>query len=69
LKDKTLLSRSTFSEAENQLPPDQFTRIHRSYIVAVNKIDKLERHQVTIGKVAIPVGEAYSQNLQVKFNR
>jgi DNA-binding LytR/AlgR family response regulator len=69
LKDKTLLSRSTFSEADNQLPSDQFIRIHRSYIVAVNKIDKLERHQVTIGKVTIPVGEAYSQSLQARFNR
>jgi two-component system LytT family response regulator len=69
LKDKTILSRSTFSEAENQLPPEQFARIHRSYIIAVNKIDKLERQQVTIGKVTIPVGEAYSQNLQARFNR
>jgi len=69
LRDKTLLSRSTFSEAESQLPSDTFVRIHRSYIVAFNKIDKLERHQVTIGKVTIPLGEAYSQNLQAKFNR
>jgi two-component system LytT family response regulator len=69
LKDKTLLSRLTFSEAENLLPSDQFIRIHRSYIVAVNKIDKLERHQVTIRKLSIPVGEAYSQNLQTKFTK
>jgi two-component system, LytTR family, response regulator len=69
LKDKTLLSRLTFSEAESQLPSEQFIRIHRSFIIAVNKIDKLERHQVTIGKVTIPVGEAYSQNLQAKFNK
>lgn len=69
LKDKTLLSRSTFSEAENQLPSDQFIRIHRSYIVAISKIDKLERHQVTIGKQTIPVGEAYSQNLQARFSK
>jgi len=69
LKDKTLLSRSTFSEAENQLPSEHFIRIHRSYIVALNKIDKLERYQVTIGKVTIPVGDASGQNLQAKFSR
>jgi DNA-binding LytR/AlgR family response regulator len=69
LRDKTLLSRSTFSEAESQLPSDVFARIHRSYIVALNKIDKLERHQVTIVKTTIPVGEAYSQNLQARFNK
>jgi two-component system, LytTR family, response regulator len=63
LKDQNLLSRSTFNEAIHLLPPDRFIRIHRSYIVAVSKIDKAERHQVTINKTKIPVGEAYSQNL------
>ena len=63
LKDKNLLSRSTFSEIANMLPQDRFIRVHRSYIVAINKIDKLERHQVTIYKAKIPVGEAFSQNL------
>lgn len=63
LKDKSILSRSTFTEATNLLPADKFVRIHRSYIIAVSKIDKVERHQVTIGSIKIPVGEAYSQNL------
>jgi two-component system, LytTR family, response regulator len=63
LKDKTILSRSTFAEAAALLPADRFVRVHRSYLVAINKIDKVERHQVTVGKVKIPVGEAYSQNL------
>ena len=63
LKDRNLLSRSTFSEATSLLPVDKFIRVHRSYIVAVSKIDKVERHQVTINKTQIPVGEAYSQNL------
>jgi DNA-binding LytR/AlgR family response regulator len=63
LKDKNLLSRSTFAEAASGLPSDKFVRVHRSYLVALDKIDKVERHQVTVGKVKIPVGEAYSQNL------
>jgi two-component system LytT family response regulator len=63
LKDKNILSRSTFAEAASGLPSDKFVRVHRSYLVALDKIDKVERHQVTIGKVKIPVGEAYSQNL------
>jgi len=63
LKDKTILSRSTFIEAINLLPADRFIRIHRSYMVAVNKIDKAERHQVTINHLKIPVSEAYSQSL------
>jgi two-component system, LytTR family, response regulator len=62
-KDKPLLSRSTFIEAINLLPADKFVRIHRSFVVAINKIDKVERHQVTIKGKTIPVSEAYSQNL------
>ena len=63
LKDKTILSRSTFIEAINLLPPDKFVRVHRSYLVAKNKIDKIERSQVSVNKTSIPVSEAYSDNL------
>ena len=63
LRDKSLLSRSTFIEAINLLPPEKFVRVHRSYVVAINKIDKVERNQVTINKIAIPVSEAYNDNL------
>jgi DNA-binding LytR/AlgR family response regulator len=63
LKDKIILSRSTFIEAINLLPPDKFVRVHRSYLVAKNKIDKIERTQVTVNKTNIPVSEAYSDNL------
>ena len=63
LKDKNILSRSTFIEAMNLLPPEKFVRVHRSYLVAINKIDKVERNQVTINKMAIPVSEAYNDNL------
>ncbi|QHT68554.1 response regulator transcription factor [Rhodocytophaga rosea] len=63
LKDKKILSRSTFVEAINLLPTDKFVRVHRSYLVAINKIDKAERHQVTINNTKIPLSEAYRQNL------
>src|SRR5687768_16419924 len=63
LKDKNILSRSTFIEAISLLPMDKFVRIHRSFVVALSKIDKVERHQVTIGSTKIPVSEAYYQNL------
>jgi two-component system, LytTR family, response regulator len=63
LKDKNILSRSTFLEVVNLLPADKFVRIHRSYIVAINKIDKAERQQVTINNTQVPIGEAYSLNL------
>jgi two-component system, LytTR family, response regulator len=63
LKEGTVLSRSTFNEAANQLPSEKFIRVHRSFVVAANKVDKVEKHQLTLGKVRIPVGEAYGSNL------
>jgi DNA-binding LytR/AlgR family response regulator len=63
LKDEKLVSRSTFIEAINLLPAEKFVRIHRSYVANRNKIQKLERHQVTINNQKIAVGEAYRQNV------
>jgi two-component system LytT family response regulator len=69
LKDKNVISRSTFIEAVNLLPQDKFVRVHRSYIVAKNKIDKIERTQVTVNKTTIPVSEAYSENLNTALKK
>lgn len=63
LKDKTILSRSTIAEIVNSLPASKFARVHRSFIVALNRIDKIEKHQVTIRGTTIPVSENFAQNL------
>lgn len=63
LKDKKILSRSTFAETANTLPSARFVRVHRSYIVSISKIDKVERHQVTLHSMKIPVSDAYTQQL------
>ena len=69
LKDKNVLTRSTFLEALRLLPSDKFVRVHRSYIVAVSKIDKVERHQVTIGNKNVPVSEAFRQDLTAALQK
>ncbi|WP_017733253.1 LytR/AlgR family response regulator transcription factor [Nafulsella turpanensis] len=63
LKDKKIMSRSSFNEAINLLPAAKFVRVHRSYIVAVSRIEKVERHQLTIGSQKLPVSEAYREGL------
>jgi DNA-binding LytR/AlgR family response regulator len=63
LKDNTVVTRMTITEVEALLPTDKFVRIHRSFIVAINKVDKVERHQVTVNSFVLPVGGAYVQNL------
>ncbi|HEY1061988.1 MAG TPA: LytTR family DNA-binding domain-containing protein [Daejeonella sp.] len=63
LKNKSLLSRMTFAELEVILPKNKFIRIHRSYMAAVAAINRIERHQVHINDIQIPVSESYMTNL------
>ncbi|GAB2476677.1 DNA-binding response regulator [Hymenobacter qilianensis] len=65
LGGKRLLSRMTMTELTELLPPDKFVRVHRSFVVAKDYIDKLERHQVTVRGHAVPVGASYLGQLQV----
>jgi len=65
LKDRKLLCRQTIQEAMQQLPQDKFVRLHRSYIVAVDKIDKVSRADIWIGRTEIPVGASYEEVFQV----
>ncbi|WP_405209116.1 LytR/AlgR family response regulator transcription factor [Aquimarina sp. LLG6339-5] len=63
LKDKTIVSLDRLTNFENKLPNNLFVRIHRSYIIAVRKIDFIEGNRVKINDVFIPVGSVYKQNL------
>jgi len=49
----------TFKELEEKLPGALFARVHKSFIVALHRIDMIEGNQVIIGKHAVPVGENY----------
>ncbi|MCB0632700.1 MAG: LytTR family DNA-binding domain-containing protein [Saprospiraceae bacterium] len=56
---KPLLTLMTLKKVEEELPADQFMRIHRSYIIALDKIDTVERNQVIINDQRITVSEPY----------
>lgn len=56
----TQLSLSSLME---KLPADQFVRIHRSFIIALAKIESIERNRVLIDKTEIPIGEFYREDL------
>jgi DNA-binding LytR/AlgR family response regulator len=61
LKDRRILSRLSMQEALALLPPERFTRIHRSFIVANDKIEKADRNCVYVGPVPVSIGAAYAQ--------
>ncbi|ADB36485.1 LytR/AlgR family response regulator transcription factor [Spirosoma linguale] len=62
-------TRMTLSELMDILPGEQFIRIHKSYIVALKAIRKIERHQVTVGDVIIPLASGYRQLLEQRLLR
>ena len=48
---------------EEKLPPNDFIRVHRSFIVAFSKIDFVQKHGLTIGKKEIPISDHYRDEL------
>ncbi|UOG74526.1 LytTR family DNA-binding domain-containing protein [Hymenobacter tibetensis] len=56
---KPLLSLTSLKTLEERLPPRQFMRIHRSYIVGLNHIASIGRGTVHIGTETIPVSDSY----------
>jgi len=56
---KRLLTLETFAELERRLPPDLVCRVHKSYMVAIDKIESVERDRITIGSALIPISDSY----------
>ncbi len=57
--DKAILSLTSLKALEEKLPPKRFLRIHRSFIVSLEKISSMTKSTVHIGKTMIPVGDQY----------
>lgn len=64
-----ILSLISLKKLEEELPADKFMRIHRSFIVALDKIDHIERHQVVIGAQRITVAEQYRETFNAFLNK
>jgi DNA-binding LytR/AlgR family response regulator len=62
MKDKKIMTLQTFKELQNILPDKNFCRVHNSYIVALNKIEKVERNRIKIGDKLIPVSDSYNKD-------
>jgi two-component system, LytTR family, response regulator len=54
-----ILSLQNLRTLEEKLPSPRFIRVHKSYIVAVSKIESVERSRIFIKKQTIPIGDTY----------
>lgn len=59
--NKKIMTLQNFSELEKLIPSSLVCRVHKSYMVALNKIDSIERSRIKITDQLIPVSETYKE--------
>ena len=60
-KNKRIMTLMNARGMEEVLPEHQFCRVHRSYFVALNKIESIERKHIKIADQRIPIGDTYQK--------
>ena len=63
INDKPVITRINLKDLTEKLAPQEFMRIHRSFIIALDKIESVQKYQVIIMKEEIPIGESYREIL------
>jgi DNA-binding LytR/AlgR family response regulator len=56
---KPILTKTTMKNIIEKLPPDRFFRVHKSFIVSVDKINMIENSRIIIDNQRIPIGESF----------
>ncbi len=60
VRPQPVLTLMTLKGIQEKLPAKEFTRVHRSYIIPVSKIEKFNRQKITVAGKEVPVGSSYS---------
>jgi DNA-binding LytR/AlgR family response regulator len=65
LKDsaKPVITLQNLKAFENKLSPDEFTRVHRSYIISISKINIIYKNRIILGKADIPISDGYKNHI------
>ena len=65
INSNPVVTQLSLKSIEEELPPERFMRVHRSYIVNLAKVSVIERNRIVFdGKVYIPVSEQYKEKFQ-----
>ncbi len=60
IKPNPVLTLMTLKGIQEKLSPKEFIRVHRSYIIPINKIEKFNRQKITVAGKEVPVGSSYA---------
>jgi DNA-binding LytR/AlgR family response regulator len=63
VSDKPILTLMSLKSIMEQLPHQEFVRVHRSYIVPIKKIESIRNKVIKIASKEIPVGSTYAESL------
>ena len=66
---KPILTLTSLKALETKLPEKQFMRIHRSYIIALDKIHSVTKNSVNIGDLSVTVGEQYKEGFSAYLSK
>ncbi|WP_312076507.1 LytTR family DNA-binding domain-containing protein [Chryseobacterium sp.] len=67
-QQKPVLTLMSLKKLEEELPSENFMRIHRSYIIALDKIEAIERNHIVIGEQQIAIAPNYKDSLMEYIN-
>lgn len=59
--NKRIMTLQTFTEFEKQIPPNIVCRVHKSYMISIDKIESIEKDSIKIGDKYFPVSETYKE--------
>lgn len=60
-KTERVITLQNMKKMEETLPPSQFIRVHKSYIISLDKIESIERSRISICGKVIPIGDTYRE--------
>ena len=65
--EEKIMTLLNFAKLEELLPPQDFARVHRSFLVAIDKIDHIEKNRIRIADQIIPISDTYAEAFYKKL--
>lgn len=66
--DKPIITQMSIKSILGKLPPNDFVRVHRSFIINIHKIEFVQRMQIRVGNKNVPIGESYRESFFKTIN-
>lgn len=60
---RPVITRMSMKSLEEKLPPERFVRVHKSFIIALSKIESIRKGRISLLKALIPISEHFKDNL------